>query len=169
MDGGGCRPWASLCIEGMKLHRKADGRICANVIWTACIECFSNQWPLKALKIYCRAFSHSCTHPHTDGSVSTTWATCRPVEQYHTFHGNNGTFGNRSTGLKKEVPFEACSSKNNNNKVKLVKNRCIVRKHCFSLTRFLLGGPHQDEVTEGAVELFLTEPGSERLNNKARV
>ena len=50
-------------------HRIGNKQI--NGKWTAFIQCFSKQWPLKALNLqYCLKFPHSCTHSHTDGGVS---------------------------------------------------------------------------------------------------
>ena len=40
------------------------------VKWTAFIEGFASQWPLKALYNIALAFTHKCTHSRTDGGVN---------------------------------------------------------------------------------------------------
>ena len=50
--------------------RGSDTRDLANAKWTAFIQRFSNQWPLKSALQCCRTFTHSCTHSHANNSVN---------------------------------------------------------------------------------------------------
>ena len=85
--------------------------------WTAFMQRFSKQWPLKALYNYCLTFTHSYTHLHPDGGDSHAGrqpagqersgrGVCSGTPRYSTLGGAGGRTSNLPVTSQPALPPE---------------------------------------------------------------